>query len=377
MTTSGQGAGCTSDPLPRPDHVCYYGSAMVDCWDDPAWDQMAMADLSLGPDLQQGSMEPPDLSGQDEPPELFDAQGIVDWIGKFFPNLAAEDEVEALVLEAYKYGSSVYGVDAARTWADGFTIPDAAVQQDSESWHHCGENFVSMIDSKKQAIASTRLSHERIDQCISEDNPDKSRLHLLVEGMDPFPAPDFVGCTYSDRPTLSRRFNETAAAVERMFFESYWNDGLAVILHGDQVEKIDGLALCLAGWAPKHGKACGRPITNGSGRRGMDPKHYLNSQYTKDKANEVWGVIKHSTIGDVARTAVIYAREKQLPRKKLVFWKFDLRKAYLLLSYSSTSVSKVGVELRDNLLKFFIGGVFGLTGCPWCSRWSPEPLCLR
>jgi hypothetical protein len=61
---------------------------------------------------------------------------------------------------------------------------------------------------------------------------------------------------------------------------------------------------------------------------------------------------------------VIYARENQLPREKMVILKFDLRKAYLLLSYSSASVSKVGVELRDNLFMFFISGVFGLTGIP-------------
>jgi hypothetical protein len=66
----------------------------------------------------------------------------------------------------------------------------------------------------------------------------------------------------------------------------------------------------------------------------------------------------------IARTAVIYARKKQLPREKLVFWKFDLRKSYILLSYSSARVSKVGVRLHNNLFMFFIGGVFSLTGMP-------------
>lgn len=57
------------------------------------------------------------------------------------------------------------------------------------------------------------------------------------------------------------------------------------------------LGLCLAGWAKRLRKECGRPFNNGSGRRSMIQEEYLNSPATKARANEVFGTIQHPVIG--------------------------------------------------------------------------------
>jgi hypothetical protein len=46
-------------------------------------------------------------------------------------------------------------------------------------------------------------------------------------------------------------------------------------------------------------------------------------------------------------------------------WKFDLRKAYLLLTYAAEDVPKICVELTNGRFMFFLVGVFGLTAMPY------------
>jgi hypothetical protein len=112
------------------------------------------------------------------------------------------------------------------------------------------------------------------------------------------------------------------------------------------------------------GKKCGRPLTNGSGRRGMPRSAILNGPHTKRKTEEVHGAIHHCVIGDVGRMILGYSHRTGIPLSKLVIWKFDLRKAYGLLWYQSDQVCRLGVEVSLDSFFFFIGGVFGLTQMP-------------
>jgi len=199
---------------------------------------------------------------------------------------------------------------------------------------------------------------------VPVDDPDLSRILELARGQELLLAAGFVDRTYDSRPALGRVFLEAAPAVERMFFETYWRHGLAVILTAEQVQTMGPFSLCIAGWAPKAGKACGRPITNGSGRKGFHPTEYLNGPLAKAAAVEAWGQIALPTIGDAARMIVGFARRTGTPLSGLVLWKYDLQRAYTLVSYSAAAARRVGVELSSGRFMFFLAGVFGLTGMP-------------
>ncbi len=79
---------------------------------------------------------------------------------------------------------------------------------------------------------------------------------MITEGIELFEDPSFVGC---------RTFLDTAPAVEKMFFYTdFWSEGLAIILTEVAVRSLPKLGICLAGWAKKMDKVCGR-------RRSIDP----------------------------------------------------------------------------------------------------------
>lgn len=291
---------------------------------------------------------------------------LVAWLHRAYPHLQADPcLVDSVMEEAFRLGSQTYGRQAACTWAGGWKLPLSALQADERLWIKNGGDFEKVVEAKLAVVAPHRLSTQRVHETIHPDNPWKEKLFLLAEGQPVLAQPDFRDVTYETRPKLSQCFLDTAPAVERMFYESYWENDLAVILSGEQVRTLGGFSLCQASWAPKLGKECGRPITNGSGTRTADPLTVLNSPYTKAWAELLWGRIHHPTIGDVVRMGLRYQRHTNLPWADLVFWKFDLKGAYTLVGYHPLDVRRIGVELSEDRFMFFLAGVFGLTAMPF------------
>ena len=96
----------------------------------------------------------------------------------------------------------------------------------------------------------------------------------------------------------------------------------------------------------------------------MIQEEYLNSPYTKARANEVFGTITHPVIGDIPRMILEFQRTHGYTPEDILVWKFDLRKAYTLLTYATEAVRSLGIELTEGNVMFFLAGVFGLTGMP-------------
>ena len=290
---------------------------------------------------------------------------ILDWTKRFFPEMdVQESTVKELISEVYSIGSWVFGAEKAREWAGDFVIPRESVDKDVAELKECNNDFRLLVSRRKALLRPLRLNEQRVLACISSDNPDRDRLLLLARGMPLLESEDYRGCTWEGRPALGRTFLDAAGAVEKMFYRDFWSEGLAIILTEKEVSVMPKLGLCLAGWAKKLGKECGRPITNGSGRRSMIQEEYLNSPYTKAMANEVFGTIQHPVIGDIPRMIFEFETTYGYSTKDIRIWKFDLRKAFTLLTYAIEAVENLGIELSDGNIMFFLAGVFGLTGMP-------------
>jgi hypothetical protein len=303
--------------------------------------------------------------------EWFRTRGVDDimrWVQEFFPELAPErEEVRELLQEAHDLGSAVFGHEAANTWAKGFRMPEAAVREDDDLWLACRGNFQDMVREKlRRVMAADRISEDRVHACLSDANPHKevTFLQLVREGISLCTPDSYTGCG-SNMPALGKTFTDTAAPVEKMMFNSYWEEGLSIILTESRVRTLDSLGLCIASWARKAGKECGRPITNGSGRRGMPEAEYMNGPATKAAAMELYGGTHNTDIGKVCRMVTGFAARRRVLRDRLRLWAFDLAAAYGKISYGPRAAQHVGVELRDGRFMFFIGGVFGLTSMPF------------
>ena len=91
--------------------------------------------------------------------------------------------MEGLIREAYEFVEEVYGIDGAVHWAEGFKVPIEAVATDLRVSRAEGSSIENMARNRLAGIQQTRLSEVRIVQCIGTDNPERTRLLGLAEGM--------------------------------------------------------------------------------------------------------------------------------------------------------------------------------------------------
>jgi len=181
---------------------------------------------------------------------------VLSWINSHFTELeVSRQEVDTMLNQAYDLGSSLFGETDAREWADGFVIPTHAVGEDDDMWRACDGVFEEMIKRKRAAIDGNRISVERAQNCLSTSNPFRAAVvEIALNGMDLRTPPDYEGCGWENKPALGRTFLNTAAAVEKMMFSSYWEERLAILLTGKRVQNIPTLGLCIASWAQKLAK---------------------------------------------------------------------------------------------------------------------------
>jgi hypothetical protein len=289
------------------------------------------------------------------------------WTSCFFPHLHIEEtEVTSMLNAAYELGSSIFDASHAVQWADGFNIPDSAVAADRTLWHSSERSLAQMIEHKRNEVHSSRITVQRAEANLSVNNPHRSAvIDLVRQGIQLCTPPSYTGCGWPGRPALGKGFLEAAPAVEKMMYEAYWQKGLGILLSAEEVSSLDSLGLCIASWTGKLGKECGRPITNGSGRRTIPAAQYINGPEAKALAIALYGAIDLPTIGDIVRLIMAEAARRGVPLSRLRIWAFDIEAAYAKLSYDPEGVPHIAVELRNNLFMFFLAGVFGLTSMPF------------
>jgi hypothetical protein len=122
-------------------------------------------------------------------------------------------------------------------------------------------------------------------------------------------------------------------------------------------------------WTDNAGKVQGRNLgdcSDGGSEPGNSP---LNSDYTKDESDSLWGKIVHPTLTDIIRMILRFfrmAQEKDATVKweDIVIWKMDLKGAYTLLFFKTEDVRLLCSEMTDDQIVVFICGIFGWTGTP-------------
>lgn len=144
---------------------------------------------------------------------------------------ASYGDIYTVLAEAYTLGSSVYREDAANAWAEHFTIPIQSIREDQELFTACNGSFQKLLKAKRARVDNQRLSIPSICTWISTENPERPRLLKLARhGIELCAPASYTGVTLDTRPKLGRAFLATAAAVEKMMYDTYWSKGLAVIL---------------------------------------------------------------------------------------------------------------------------------------------------
>ena len=117
--------------------------------------------------------------------ELRDTKGILNWVMQFFPELKNRvSNIEELIKDAYKIGSSVFGAESAIKWAENFSIPKASVNKDVNDFkQNHNKDFISLVKARQAALQGPRLNKERVLKFVSPLNPERDLLLLIAQGV--------------------------------------------------------------------------------------------------------------------------------------------------------------------------------------------------
>jgi hypothetical protein len=347
-------------------------------------EQMAESELDTTPAVGNKDVmaHPPTQDGQCTQRELSPEQqaiigNAVELAMKLFPEIANDcnlhSAMSSLAGEAFRLEDEAYTMADAEAWGEGFQIPNATIDRDVSEYAAYGYDLQQLAARRIAISAGDRLGpFTPLATILSPDNPDASRVHTLAtEGMSLLVAPDFLpNSSLQIRPPLRPKYIATKSAVNRLLYTNFYEKGLAIVIPYTELCKgpdRNRVHLSPLSWAPKFGTPKGRPI--GDCSDGGDGGMSLNSQYTKDACDEAWGSICHPTIKDIANMVDLYVsapRDREDPGSSVVMWKMDLKGAYTLLSFRTKDVPLLGMEMTDDLVMFFLCGIFGWTGTPAC-----------
>jgi hypothetical protein len=282
--------------------------------------------------------------------------------------------VRALVEEAYKSTDGNYGLQHAIAWAQGFKIPQEALDSDLRLFKASNRDFDRMVSRRLKQLRPHRFSKERITAVISSDNPELPRLLDLADGMQvPLPI-GFRPNGQRERPPLRTKYIQAHTAVNKLYHDSH-KEGLAFYLPIDvATREVIGSNFIPAHWAPNKDKVQGRALIDGSDETVEDST--INGIEVRDKANDLWGIIQHPTMADIINMILEFWDEVQVQYPEatwddLVLWKMDLKGAYTLLSFRPEMAKLFGIELVNDdkanaaqFAIFLICGFFGWTATP-------------
>ena len=270
--------------------------------------------------------------------------------------------VEELMTQVYRSTEDDYGIEAAVEAGGDFEFPQEAVADGVRLLREARGSLDELAVTRQREMLHDRLNHERIDQTLSAENPEKQLLHDLVDGIRVPTAPGFTPNGNQRRPPLRQLYTRVHHAVHKMLW-GLVEGGLAVLLPLQVALAIVGIHFIAAHWAAKKGKMLGRPITDASDESTTGST--LNGPEVKAMVDEQYGVICHPTIEAIILMYLCFMDSNpELTWDDVELWKCDIRAAFTLLFWRPEAVKLFAMELVGGLAIVFLSGTFGWTGTP-------------
>lgn len=291
---------------------------------------------------------------------------LCDFIRKMFPNFRNDAKVRDIWAKASRLNDSLFGEDEARGWANDFRISNTVVDKFEERFRSVNFDFARLIRSVKDEVRHVRISGESVSKMLSRDNPDFDKMLELADvGMKLFLDPNFEANGPDHLPKLSQAYVRVSSAVNKSLVEDYLDKGLAFILSKECcIRHLPSFHVSRVSWTTKPNKAKGRTLVDCSAGVG---NRKLNSIFTKLSADKYYGQIKHPNISDIANMIwkfwlMVLSRGGSW--SELRMYKEDLMSAYNLLWFAEQWIHYIGAELTNDLLIFFLCGIFGWSATP-------------
>ena len=269
-----------------------------------------------------------------------------------------------IISEAIRATDGNYGVQAAIDWAAGYKFPHALVDSDVRCLRTAGQDFTSIVRQRLKILVNGRLNRLTVDQ-LRADNPERTLLYDLVDGMRVPRPPDFSTNGHEVITGLRRSYVTVHSAVDNLLADVIDQRLTFLLPKAVAKEFIGNLHLAAAYWTVKNGKPCGRPISDMTFVTGMS----LNTAETTAAAAERYGLINHHSIDDIVKMIRDFwkravNRDPSSKWEDLRLWKMDLKEAYTLLSFRPEDAGLFGMEVTGDLVYLQITGIFGWACTP-------------
>ena len=203
-----------------------------------------------------------------------------------------------------------------------------------------------------------------VDQ-LRADNPERTLLYDLVDGMRVPQSPDFSPNGHEVITGLRRSYVTVHSAVNKLLADVI-DQRLAFLLPKAVAKEFTGnVHLAAAHWTVKKGKPCGRPFSDMTFVTGMS----LNTAETTAAVAERYGLINYPSIDDIVKMIRDFwkraiNRDPSSKWEDLRLWKIDLKGAYTLLSFRPEDAGLFGMEVTGDLVYLQIAGIFGWACTP-------------
>jgi hypothetical protein len=223
-------------------------------------------------------------------------------------NTLSLDHYLKLIHGAFVTMSNDFGERAAVEWADGFTIPDTAVSQDTSDLLSCNLDIEKFIFKKREATAASRFSKERIREALGtkggaqlKDPRDLDRLFRLAEGIIISTAPSFE--PLGTPPPLRHKYVAVHPAVDKLNY-TQWLKGQVVFIKTPVAVRIAGVHFSAQHWALKKDAPQGRAVGDLSNPDSVDHQTVNGTSKTErdfvtTKLKEEWGEVNLPTLRDI------------------------------------------------------------------------------
>ena len=140
------------------------------------------------------------------------------WVSACFPEGSDSSvrKLEEVINEVSDAARDDHDEATANKWAEGYEFPQRYIDSDVACLRAAGLNFAKMVKRRLALISAKRLSRERVERTLREDNPERELMLNLAIGMKVHKPAGFVPNGCQPRSPLRAVYCSVASAVNKM-----------------------------------------------------------------------------------------------------------------------------------------------------------------
>jgi hypothetical protein len=277
-------------------------------------------------------------------------------------------EIEDMLREAYSLADLDFGISEAVSAGQGYELPLPTMMRDLDDLVLCEGDLCCLAEKNFRERAPSRLNIERIHNSLHrlgvDGTPLASKLsetervdfvrlcRLADEGI---PLATYDEFTASTKPRKLRDlYVQVSECVNRSLYK-LWEEFLVLMVPTIVLIHLAIVHFTPIGWTTKPGTFEGRQLFDAKDTRGGYPLNPTDKVAYTDYIRHEWGCIQNADLNEICTMILNFECDMRtsfgddFSLADVILFKFDLCKAFHLLSFSPRSVRYLACELHQKV----------------------------